>query len=241
MTYNKLVVDIEGTVCLISFVKDTLFPYFLEQIPLKLRELTYPINSNDEHSSPITSVVAGFPLDKTTSYETLLEHITLLVRQDIKDPTLKSLQGLVWQLGYDNGDLVAPVYQDAIDFIQRFNRVKENKVYVYSSGSIKAQKLLFGHVGGPEGSFDLNPEFEGYFDITTSGFKQETSSYENILKDIGELTPSNVLFLSDNVKEVQAAVSAGMQSYIVVRPGNYPLTQEDKSLGFKIIDNFEDL
>lgn len=243
MTISAVVIDIEGTVCPISFVKETLFPYFLDKIPSKLSNLTFPLictSSDDSEADRITSVAIGFPEEVTKSYDSLLHHITDLVTRDIKDPVLKSLQGLVWQIGYANGEILAPVYPDAIKLIESYN----DKMYVYSSGSVKAQKLLFGYVKDPSNAskaIDLNPHLSGYFDITTSGFKQESQSYKNILAAINKThEPNTVLFLSDNVKEVEAAIEAGLQSYIVDRPGNNPLSTKDRE-AYKVIESFEQL
>lgn len=233
-----IVLDIEGTICPISFVKATLFPYFLEKLPLELSALTYPLKSTS--SSPVEEICSQFPENVRDSYDSLLEYITSLVNNDIKDPILKSLQGFIWKLGYENGELMAPVYQDAIEFIKDLSKMKN--IYIYSSGSIKAQILLFGHVKGANGSsVDMNSYLSGYYDITTAGFKQESSSYVSILKDIGyESKQSSVLFLSDNVKEVDAATQAGMNSLVVDRPGNAPLSEADKK-SFSIIETFRDL
>ncbi|CUM52154.1 unnamed protein product [Debaryomyces tyrocola] len=233
-----IVLDIEGTICPISFVKATLFPYFLEKLPLELSALTYPLKSTS--SSPVEEICSQFPENVRDSYDSLLEYITSLVNNDIKDPILKSLQGFIWKLGYENGELMAPVYQDAIEFIKDLSKTKN--IYIYSSGSIKAQILLFGHVKGANGSsVDMNSYLSGYYDITTAGFKQESSSYVSILKDIGyESKQSSVLFLSDNVKEVDAAIQAGMNSLVVDRPGNAPLSEADKK-SFSIIETFRDL
>ncbi len=87
----------------------------------------------------------------------------------------------------------------------------------------------------------MNRYLSGYYDITTAGFKQESSSYVSILKDIGyESKQSSVLFLSDNVREVDAAIQAGMNSLVVDRPGNAPLSEADKK-SFSIIETFRGL
>lgn len=233
-----VILDIEGTVCPISFVKTTLFPYFLEKLPLELSALTYPLKSITD--SPVEEICSQFPENARQSYDSLLEYVTSLVYKDIKDPVLKSLQGLIWKLGYENGELMAPIYDDAIEFIT--NLSKSKRIYIYSSGSIRAQILLFGHVKDANGSsIDMNRYLSGYYDITTSGFKQESSSYVSILRDIGyDNNQSGVLFLSDNVKEVDAAIKAGMNSVVVDRPGNAPLTEEDKK-SLSIIKTFKDL
>lgn len=238
-TVEVVVLDIEGTVCPISFVKDTLFPYFLDKIPSELSQLQFPLIP--ETDSPIGKICSQFPEENNNTLDKLLNHIKLLVKNDIKDPVLKSLQGLIWKLGYENGELLAPLYDDAIDFIQKSPR-EYRKTYIYSSGSVKAQILLFGHVKGDNGSTeDLNQYLSGYYDITTSGHKQERNSYENILQDIGYSNkPGNVLFFSDNVKEVQAALKAGMKSVVVVKPGNASLTEQDHR-EFDIIESFAEV
>lgn len=223
---DVLLLDIEGTVCSILFVKQTLYPYFNHRFSDILQQLQYPLNPKPEHTEQdiINNIVCQFPA--TTTHQELVNHIETLVQNDIKDPILKSFQGFVWKLGYEKGDIVAPIYPDAIELIKTFAQTK--KVYIYSSGSVKAQKLLFKYVEEPGSShtIDLNEYLSGYFDITTSGFKQDPSSYKNILASIGT-DPSKVLFLSDNVQEISAAKQAQMNAIIVDRPGNNPLTKED--------------
>lgn len=224
-----LLLDIEGTICSILFVKDVLYPYFILCYKDILNQLQYPLKKKDTEDNEldiINNIVIQFP--KTESCEHIVQHIEQLVDQDIKDPTLKALQGFVWKLGYEKGHLVAPVYPDAIELIKSFS--KDKKVYIYSSGSVKAQKLLFQYVKDPSSdkTINLNGYLSGYFDITTSGYKQQQSSYVNILADIGySASPEAVLFLSDNVNEIRAAKEAHLQAIIVQRPGNNPLEQQD--------------
>lgn len=214
-----VLLDIEGTVCPITFVKETLFPYFLGQLDDVLGKLQFPLDEAD----PVGQICRGFPADVTENRQSLDKYIRGLVASDTKDAVLKSLQGFVWKRGYDNGDLVAPICDDAIKLIQGGS----NKVYIYSSGSVPAQKLLFLHV---KGGIDLTPYISGYFDITTSGFKQEAKSYRNILKDIGNPDPASITFYSDHPGEVRAALQAGMQAVVVIREGNAPLTDADRQL-----------
>lgn len=211
--------DIEGTVCPITFVKETLFPYFLREFPSYLEQVNFPIHPEND----LTTVLLGFPQEHRRSAENLTEHIHSLVAADTKEPALKGFQGIVWKLGYDKGDLKAPVYADAIEYLHR-----KEKIYIYSSGSIAAQKLLFSHVDVDGKLEDLTDKLAGYFDITTSGFKQESGSYKKILAAIG-CEPSLVVFYSDNVNEVKAALEAGMKSKVVIRPGNAPLSEDDKA------------
>lgn len=225
-TIEVVVFDIEGTICPITFVKDTLFPYFLEQAPSYLSKLKYPLDSKSDDQ--ITKILSEFTNEVTESEEKLSSHIKHLVDTDQKVAPLKSFQGLVWKLGYELGELKAPLYDDALEFFNQPPPLVQS-TYIYSSGSIAAQKLLFKYVKNGDESIDLNPKLSGYFDITTAGYKQEQSSYEKILQDIKyEDKPSKVLFLSDNVNEVNAALKAGLNSVIVVKPGNAPLSEEDE-------------
>lgn len=212
--------DIEGTVCLISFVKDTLYPYFLETYANTIANIIYPIAAeNDE----ISAILSGFPQLATQSKESLQQHISQLVASDTKDPVLKLFQGKVWKQGYALGELKAPVYADAIDFLRR-----AEKTYIYSSGSVPAQKLLFAHVDVDGKLADLTPQLSGYFDITTSGYKQEKQSYINIARDIG-VAPQDIVFYSDNINEIEAADAAGLVTRLVVRPGNVPVPEEQQA------------
>ncbi|EGW33252.1 uncharacterized protein SPAPADRAFT_137303 [Spathaspora passalidarum NRRL Y-27907] len=215
MTITTVILDIEGTVCPITFVKTTLFPYFLDKLPETLSQVTFPI------TSPTTSIEKILASSSFTSSQSAFAHFKQLVDNDVKDPVLKSLQGEVWQLGYSSGEIKAPVYRDSIEFIRRFP-----SLFIYSSGSIGAQKLLFGHVLDEDKSVDLNGFINGYFDIPAVGYKFESSSYTKILNEIGK-AGEEVLFLSDNIAEVDAAIKAGMNSYVVVREGNAPLSESD--------------
>lgn len=207
MSFKALLLDIEGTVCPIAFVKEVLFPFFSSKVPVLLQ-------SDDPD---VKKLLAQFP---QSAQHDLQGHILDLVGRDVKDPVLKQLQGFVWAQGYYDGEIQAPVYRDAIELIKRNPRV-----FIYSSGSVKAQKLLFGHVRDPDTgkSVDLQPYIKGFFDISSSGKKTESGSYRNILQDIGEV-PGDVLFVSDNILELEAAREAGLATILAVRPGNAPVT-----------------
>lgn len=223
-----LILDIEGTICSILFVKDVLYPYFKEKYPQIVERLLYPLVPTQDITNEagiINNMLCDMP--KHNSYDELVDYINDLVVRDIKDPVLKSFQGFVWKLGYENGELLAPLYNDAIEFIKVTSQTK--KVYIYSSGSVKAQKLLFSYVKDPQTSkaIDMNGYLSGYFDITTSGVKQSPESYRNILEAIGSDKGEEVVFLSDNVEEIRAAKEAGLKGVIVQRPGNPEVEQED--------------
>lgn len=220
-----VILDIEGTICSISFVKDVLYPYALDSLSRKLEGLSLPIASSDA----IAPYLADFPSEYSTSTETLLAHVHYLTENDIKAPYWKALQGYLWKDGYLSGEIKAPIFQDAIDFI-----IKNQPVVIFSSGSVAAQKLLFAHVADKG---DMNSLISHYFDTTTAGSKLESSSYDKIAKVLNEV-PESLTFYSDNVKELHAAKKAGFRTVLVIRPGNAPVSDEDLAV-FPSIKTFE--
>ncbi len=191
---KAVLTDIEGTTSSIAFVTDTLFPY------ARARLRDYVIANQAELHS-ILAVVPGLdPID------TLLRWID----EDLKATPLKTLQGLIWAEGYADGTLKGHVYADAAEALRRWHD-EGLQLYVYSSGSIAAQKLIFGY----SNAGDLTPLFSGYFD-TTTGAKKEAASYTRIAAEIG-LPPEEILFLSDSVPEIDAARAAGLKTSLVDR------------------------
>lgn len=226
--YEAYVLDIEGTLCPLSFVKDTLYPFFV----LHVQRIVY---ENFNVDQPKDSFIAehllkfGIKEEGQAGKNKLVEKLLDMVANDIKDSTLKALQGHVWEVGYNSGEIEVPLYPDVIDFlVENDGREKKIPVYIYSSGSIQAQKLLFGHVKNSgnshakiAGNWDLNRFIDGYFDIDTAGKKDKPESYKKILSDIKmDKTPEKVLFLSDNPKELDAAKEAGVSVGLALRPGN---------------------
>lgn len=234
-----IVLDIEGTICPISFVKDELFPFFLKQLPNYLDKYSFPLEDSNESMDDIEKILIQFPKEANQSKDLMIEYINDLVNRDIKDPVLKQLQGFIWENGYTTGSIMAPLFEDAIEAIKYWSALCEG-VYIYSSGSVKAQKLLLGNVkivNESNNSIEcaqMNGLITDYFDTVNIGKKTEKESYEKILKKIGidetdEEAKKEVLFLSDNPLEVKAAIASGMSSYIVEKPGNYPLSDEERS------------
>lgn len=218
---RAIVVDIEGTVCPISFVRDSLFPYFLEELPGRLEAYDFPLSH--AQGDVVHDALMQFPAAARESRAALLAYIRDLVARDVKDPALKNLQGLVWEQGYTSGAILAPLFADAITALINWHSAGI-PLYVYSSGSVKAQKMLFANVQGPQGKLDLNYCFKDYFDTVNAGNKTQAGSYQRIADAIG-LDPALCLFLSDNVKEVEAATQAGWRAVVVVRPGNAEVGQ----------------
>lgn len=247
--YDNVVLDIEGTVCPISFVKEELFPYFLKQLPEILNNYEFPLSKNDDSNDPIVSILTQFDENIYQNKSKLVQHITQLVNDDVKDPTLKSLQGFIWENGYTNGSIMAPLFEDAIEAIKLWSGLCDG-LYIYSSGSVKAQKLLFGNVkivkrDDSVECADFNGLITDYFDTVNIGKKTVVDSYVKILDKIGidaddSEAKSKCLFLSDNPLEVEAAIKAGMTSFIIDKPGNYELSDEDREK-FKVVTDFKSL
>ncbi len=221
-----ILTDIEGTTSSISFVKDVLFPYAADNLPAFVKE-----NINDEKVQTAlqqTAELAAEDGDNISADNTdaLIAKLLQWISEDRKATPLKALQGLIWKTGYENGDYRAHMYPDATEYLKKWND-SGLPLYVYSSGSVKAQELFFGY------SLDGNllPLFKGHFD-TLMGGKRETQSYLNILAELQKthagLNAADVLFLSDIEEELDAAKEAGMQTVWLVREDGIPADAEHK-------------
>ncbi|MBS3802917.1 MAG: acireductone synthase [Oleiphilaceae bacterium] len=203
--------DIEGTTSSLSFVHDVLFPYAAENMEAFVR---YWHQDNPAVREQLDAVAerSGVSADDISG---LIEVLQSWIREDRKETPLKTLQGMVWQQGYQTGAFHGHVYPDAAEMIWHWHD-RGLRLYVYSSGSVKAQKLIFGH--SEQG--DLTPFFSGYFD-TRVGAKRDPESYRKILAQLG-VEPETVLFLSDVEAELEAAESQGIRTAWVVREGSVP-------------------
>jgi len=235
LEFDGVVLDIEGTVCPISFVKEVLFPYFLHTLTTNLSTLWT--------SPTFTPYLSAFPSSHTTSPSTFLSHINHLVSTDTKTAPLKNLQGYIWLSGYESGELKCPLFKDVLPAFQRW-REQGKRIVIYSSGSVAAQKLLFRYT--EDG--DLTGFLEGYFDTVNAGMKGERESYTKIFEAMREVEGdgksvediSKWLFCSDRVEEVDAAREAGMQAVVVVRAGNAPLSEEDRERHV-LVERFDEI
>jgi len=219
MPIKAILTDIEGTTSAVSFVFDVLFPYARENLPAFVR---------NHAAEPVVAEQIDAVRRESGELDAKLERVVEIlldwIAADRKATSLKALQGMVWAEGYRAGQLKGHVYPDAVGALRSWHE-QGYALYVYSSGSIQAQKLIFGcaEVG------DLTPLFSGYFD-TGSGHKREAESYSRIAGSIG-LSPSEILFLSDVVGELDAARKAGMHTCGLVRDGG-------ELAGHQIVDNF---
>ncbi|HEX7027658.1 MAG TPA: acireductone synthase [Gammaproteobacteria bacterium] len=204
---NAIVTDIEGTTSSLSFVKEVLFPYARKSLPAFI-EMYFGDRQVSEQIEAVRAIM-GRP---DASLEQVVSQLIDWIDRDQKVTPLKTLQGLIWEAGYHNGDFHGHVYDDAVEALRRWREAGVS-LYVYSSGSVYAQKLLFAHTEHG----DLTPLFSGYFD-THVGAKQEKESYTEIALQIG-LNPGEILFLSDVPAELDAAALAGFRVVQLARPG----------------------
>ena len=210
---RAIVTDIEGTTTALSFVKDELFPYARARIAdfVRKRSDDPEVARALDQARTLMAGERSVPA-QDIGLEAVIGQLERWIDEDRKVTPLKQLQGLIWEQGYRDGELHGHLYPDAEAALRRWHE-QGIGLYVYSSGSVHAQKLLFAHtVAG-----DLTPLFNGYFD-TTTGPKQAVDSYRHILSAIG-LPAEEVLFLSDIVAELDAAREAGMQTRQLVREG----------------------
>lgn len=219
---KQLLLDIEGCTTSISFVKDTLFPYSLDHLDNYLNSL-HPT----EYNSLAQQLSQDLTLEQKANTEVDVNDcasmVRFMVKNDLKLASLKALQGQMWKCGYERGDLKGHVYSDVVHMLQ-WMQSHGVKVYIYSSGSVQAQKLLFGY--STHG--DLCEFFDRHFDITTSGNKKVSSSYTSICQALN-ISPSDLVFCSDAEAELEAAKEAGVgQVIMTVRPGNAPLTAQGR-------------
>jgi enolase-phosphatase E1 len=234
---SHILLDIEGTTCPIDFVKDTLFPYAADQLDSfldkeaanpKVQQLLHSVEhawKEDTDDEACRLLVSARMEGKGSTAEQLRPYLKWLIRNDKKLTPLKDLQGLIWERGYQDGHLCAPLFEDVPLALRRW-KLMGIELCVYSSGSVKAQQLLYSH----STAGNLQPLFSAWFD-TRIGTKQQADSYSAIANQL-EVKPENMLFISDVIEELHAANSAGMQTLLSDRPGNpsrevgtYPVVQ----------------
>lgn len=224
MSIKAILTDIEGTTTSLSFVKDVLFPYADQH----LHEFVVAHRTDPA----VAKLVDDVRMEVGKPNLSLLEAIARLrqwIAEDKKITPLKAIQGLMWEEGYRKGAFTGHVYADAAYNLRRWHE-QGLQLYVYSSGSVHAQKLLFGY----SDAGDLTPLFSGYFD-TQIGHKREAEAYRRIVAAIG-LPAGQILFLSDIREELDAAQQAGLKTCGLVRE-NQPVD----GLQHPWIKNFDEI
>jgi enolase-phosphatase E1 len=236
-----ILLDIEGTTSSVSFVYDVMFPFvrreldrylathsgdtrLLEAVDVIARDLGHDSFADWARSEGVT--------DEFGRHMLLRREVLRLMDGDVKATGLKHLQGLIWEEGFQSGELKAHVYDDVPPALRKW-RGSNFDVRIYSSGSIQAQKLFFGHtIAG-----DLLPLLRGHYD-TTTGPKKEAASYRQIAGDFA-MEEDQILFVSDVVAELDAARSAGMKTALAVRPGNAAVSAEHGHAEIRSFDQIE--
>jgi enolase-phosphatase E1 len=218
-----ILTDVEGTTTSISFVHEVLFPY----ASLKLRSFVHKSLENSEVKKILEATVktAREESDKNINIDEACDLLLFWIKTDRKHPALKNLQGLIWEEGYASGEIKGHVYEDVPKALADWKQ-KGFTLGVYSSGSVKAQHLIFEY----SSAGNLRPFFSQHFD-TAVGHKREVSSYVNIAKEL-KLNPSEILFLSDIKEELDAARDAGMLTVQLVRLDNVVLGDHPKAKDF---------
>ena len=233
---KAILLDIEGTTSSIDFVYEVMFPYarknfasFLESnFSTEEVQSALPLLATDLKFDSVEAMFAQCDGDSDDIRADCVHRALIgLMDDDVKSTGLKKLQGLVWESGFRSGEMMAHLYEDVAPAIEAWKAAGID-VRIYSSGSIYAQKLFFGHsVAG-----DLLPHFSGHYD-TTIGHKRESESYCKIAGDWMEA--SQILFISDVAEELDAAKLAGMQTMLSLRPGNKDVANVEAYLA---IDSF---
>ena len=203
---EAVVTDIEGTTSSLSFVKDVLFPY----ARARMYAFVHTHGKDPAVRAHLDEVCAE--IGRSLNEEELAAQLVQWIDEDKKITPLKALQGMIWEEGYRQGDFTGHVYDDAVRNLRRWKE-RGIHLYVFSSGSVQAQRLLFGY----SDHGDLMSLFSGYFD-TAVGAKRDPAAYQRIAEVIA-ITPDHILFLSDIKEELDAARTAGMQTAWLVREG----------------------
>jgi enolase-phosphatase E1 len=209
-----ILLDIEGTTTPIAFVHEVLFSYARTHA----RDFLRDNQDSEEVRADVALLHEEHASDKSNNLEppeSIADYIDWLIDRDRKSTGLKSLQGKIWRQGYLAGSLKSQVFADVAPAFERW-RAAGLRISIFSSGSVLAQQLLFAHTDAG----DLTKFIDGYFD-TNVGKKGEAESYRKIAVAM-DLKPSEILFVSDVVAELEAAKEAGMKTLLSIRPGNSP-------------------
>lgn len=218
-----ILLDIEGTTTPVSFVFDVLFPFARDNAEsfLATRGKDADVQADlrllrQEHQHESMAVPKWMGDDPIEA----VPYIHYLIECDRKSTGLKSLQGKIWDAGYQSGQLRSQLFADVLPALKRWHSAGK-ALYIFSSGSVQAQKLIFRY----SQSGDLSGYISGYFD-TTTGPKRERESYQKIAEKMG-YAAENILFISDVAAELRPAQVAGLKVLFSNRPGNHTSNAEE--------------
>ncbi|KAF3891038.1 acireductone synthase [Tolypothrix bouteillei VB521301] len=231
-----LLLDIEGTTTPVDYVFGVLFPFARDRVTdfLSTYQQVTAVQTDlqllrKEYEQELAQGVS-VPHWQETEVTGAVPYIHYLISIDRKSTGLKSLQGKIWERGYRDGTLRSQIFPDVKPAFQRWISAGKH-LYIFSSGSVQAQQLLFRYT--EEG--DLTGFISGYFD-TQTGSKREVQSYAKIASAIGKI-PEKILFISDVTAELKASQAAGMQTLFSIRTGNHSFEAE----GFPAIQSFDEV
>ncbi len=233
---NTVLLDIEGTTTPIDFVYKVLFPYARahaeEFLALHRSELADDVAGLiRENADDIARGLNAPSICSSATVKELAAYVRWLMDQDRKATPLKSLQGKIWQAGYDTRELHSQVFEDVPRAFDRWSEQGKD-ICIYSSGSVLAQKLLFANTEAG----DLTPFIRAYFD-TNTGPKGEAESYRRIGEAL-KLRPSAMVFVSDVISELEAARTAGLETILCTRPGNH---SQPGASQYSVIRSFDEV
>jgi 2,3-diketo-5-methylthio-1-phosphopentane phosphatase/methylthioribulose-1-phosphate dehydratase len=236
---TTIVLDIEGTTCPVDFVTRELFPYARHRLDAFLTTHGHDpavaalIGAIDEarmQTDPAAAVAAMEAIVPRDTHRDRVQFLQDLIDRDRKLPALKELQGMIWAEGYASGELKAPLFDDVGPALRQWH-LSHLRLAVYSSGSVQAQQLLYGH----SEAGDLRSLFSHWFD-TKIGAKDDPASYRAMATTMA-VPPASVLFVSDALAELEAAKAAGMRTLFSVRPGN----PKQDAAAFEVITSLEQI
>lgn len=229
---KAILLDIEGTTTPIDFVHNTLFPFATARIAGFVQEhfddLKFEIAQLTAENAADPDYGSEFRPESPNSVADYLKH---LIDLDRKSTPLKTIQGMIWEKGYESGGLVSRVFDDVPTAFKRWKDAGK-LIAIYSSGSVLAQRLIFKY--SDQG--DLTQLIDRYFD-TNTGLKREADSYRKIAGEM-ELESNEIMFVSDVPAELDAALTAGMQTALTIRAGNSVINE---TLSHKTIQSFDEL
>lgn len=223
---SAVVVDIEGTTSKTSHVFDVLFPYARTRIASWITSAPASVVT---HLSESAADILG--VDSLSSTE-LIAALEDWSDRDVKASPLKSVQGEIWSAGFASGELTSHLFEDVVPQLRTWSAAGI-ALYVFSSGSVTAQKSWFSHTADG----DLSSLFSGYFDTVTAGNKRETNSYHAISSAIS-VAPSSIVFLTDVVAEAAAASDAGWKVVLLARDGEPQSEAARSQTDFDVVDSF---
>jgi enolase-phosphatase E1 len=197
---SAVLLDIEGTISPISFVRNVLFAYSRARLALFISEHRDDPLVADLLAQASILADSGDPVSALEGWQA----------KDEKVPPLKKLQGLIWDDGYRSGAFRSPIFADALAAIRSW-KAGGIPLYIYSSGSVHAQLRFFEF----NEAGDLRALFSAHYD-TDMGPKIEPASYARIAAEIGAPHRS-IVFFSDSSQELAAARTAGLSVVRVVK------------------------